>query len=144
MRRGQQPVRARRTGPGPDAESDPMVGARQVTDPRAMRALAHPVRLELLDQLAVAGTLTAAEASVLVGETPANCSFHLRTLAKYGFVEQADGGRGRERPWRRVPGGIGTTEVDDGTPAAASARALTDVVVNRHLESVRRYRATVH
>jgi hypothetical protein len=34
----------------------------------------------------------------MLGESPANCAFHLRTLAKYGFVEEAGGGRGRERP----------------------------------------------
>ncbi|MFC8075244.1 helix-turn-helix domain-containing protein [Streptomyces sp. NPDC057307] len=116
-------------------------GAREVTDPRAMRALAHPLRLELLEQLALAGTLTAAQAGELVGETPANCSFHLRTLAKYGFVEEAAGGRGRERPWRRVPGGIGTPEVLDGTEASAGGRALTDVIMNRHLETIRKHRA---
>lgn len=108
-----------------------------------MRALAHPLRLELLDQLAVAGTLTAAQASALVGQTPANCSFHLRLLARYGFVEQADGGRGRERPWRRVPGGIGTPATHDDENTADAARGLTDVMVERHLDTVRRYRAEI-
>jgi hypothetical protein len=37
----------------------------------------------------------------MLGESPASCAFHLRTLAKYGFVEKAGGGRSRERPWRR-------------------------------------------
>jgi hypothetical protein len=119
----------------------PAIQGRTVTDPRAMRALAHPLRLELLDQLTVAGTLTAAQASQRVGETPANCSFHLRTLAKYGFVEQTGGGRGRERPWRRVPGGIGTLETHEEEETADTARALTDVMVNRHLATIRRYRA---
>jgi hypothetical protein len=45
-------------------------------------------------------TITATQASELLGESPANCAFHLRTLAKYGLVEEAGGGRGRERPWR--------------------------------------------
>ncbi len=114
--------------------------SRLITDPRAMRALAHPIRLELLDRLALAGTLTAAKASELVGESAANCSFHLRTLAKYGFVEQAEGGVGRERPWRRVPGGIGTAEVHDDPETSVSGRALTDVIVDRHLTAIRRYR----
>jgi hypothetical protein len=35
-----------------------------------------------------------------IGETPNNCSFHLRQLARYGFVEEAGGGKGRARPWR--------------------------------------------
>jgi predicted ArsR family transcriptional regulator len=117
-------------------------GPRQVTDPKALRALAHPLRLELLERLAVAGTLTSAAAAKLVGETPANCSFHFRTLAKYGFVEPAPAGRGRAQPWRRVPGGIGTAEVHEDADTSLSARALTDMIVDRHLETIRSYRST--
>ena len=65
-----------------------------------MRALAHPVRLALLEALTDAGQLTATEAGERVGESPANTSFHLRQLAKYGFVEEAEGGTGRRRPWK--------------------------------------------
>ena len=74
----------------------------EVRDPKMMRALAHPLRVALIEAIGQAdtGTLTATEASDLLGESPANCAFHLRTLAKYGFVEEAGGGRGRQRPWR--------------------------------------------
>jgi predicted transcriptional regulator len=73
-----------------------------LTDPRTIRAIAHPVRMALLEAMerSETRTLTATQASELLGESPANCAFHLRTLAKYGFVEEAGGGRGRERPWR--------------------------------------------
>jgi Helix-turn-helix domain len=71
-----------------------------ITDPTVMRALAHPVRMALIELFGVHGTLTATQASEALGESPANCAFHLRTLAKYGFIEEAGGGRGRERPWR--------------------------------------------
>ena len=71
-------------------------------DPRAMRALAHPVRLALLEALGRRGPLTATQAGQLVGESATTCSFHLRTLARYGFVEEAGRGPGRERPWRRT------------------------------------------
>jgi predicted transcriptional regulator len=73
-----------------------------ISDPRTIRAIAHPVRMALLEAMeqAEARTMTATQASELLGESPANCAFHLRTLAKYGFVEEAGGGRGRERPWR--------------------------------------------
>ena len=53
-----------------------------LTDPKAMRAMAHPVRMALLELLAVTPTLTATQASEALGESPANCAFHLRTLAK--------------------------------------------------------------
>jgi len=56
--------------------------------------------MALIELFGVRPTLTATQASEALGESPANCAFHLRTLAKYGFVEEAGGGRGRERPWR--------------------------------------------
>jgi hypothetical protein len=55
--------------------------------------------MAILDLFAVRETLTATQVSEALGESPANCAFHLRTLAKYGFVREAGGGRGRERPW---------------------------------------------
>jgi len=83
--------------PAPDGgDQEPM----SITDPTVMRALAHPVRMALIELFGVHPTLTATQASEALGESPANCAFHLRTLAKYGFVEEAGGGRGRERPWR--------------------------------------------
>jgi DNA-binding transcriptional ArsR family regulator len=96
------------------------LGVHKITDARAMRALAHPLRLALLEALMHAGTLTATQASELLGESPANCAFHLRTLAKYGYVEEAGGGKGRERPWRRVHGTLHIT-TDQEDPAAAIA-----------------------
>lgn len=72
----------------------------ELTDPRALRALAHPTRLALVGLLRSEGPLTATRAGELLGESPASCSFHLRQLAKYGLVEEAGGGTGRQRPWR--------------------------------------------
>lgn len=93
----------------------------RLTDPRAMRALAHPVRVALLEALAHAGTLTATQASEVLGESPANCAFHLRTLAKYGYVEEAGGGRGRERPWRRSHIGLSFSTARQADPQARAA-----------------------
>ncbi|HEX5494169.1 MAG TPA: winged helix-turn-helix domain-containing protein, partial [Mycobacteriales bacterium] len=67
-------------------------------DPRAMRALAHPLRMALIEVLAIEGTAT--RCAELLHESQANCSFHLRTLARYGFVEEAPSHDRRERPWR--------------------------------------------
>src|ERR1051326_5509959 len=78
---------------------------RELRDPQAFRALAHPLRLTLIELLTREGSLTATEAAELTGESPASCSFHFRQLAKYGFVEDAGGGHGRERPWRRSVAG---------------------------------------
>jgi DNA-binding transcriptional ArsR family regulator len=73
---------------------------RVVNDPRTMRALAHPVRIALLEALGREGELTASRAAEMLDESPGNMSWHLQTLAKYGYVEEAGGGKGRSRPWR--------------------------------------------
>ena len=73
---------------------------RKITDARTLRALAHPVRIALYEELAFGGAMTATELGERIGETATTCSFHLRQLAKYGFVEEAGGGKGRARPWR--------------------------------------------
>lgn len=112
----------------------------KLTDPRAIRALAHPVRMALLELLAHTGTLTATQASDALGESPANCAFHLRTLAKYGFVEETGTGRGRERPWRRTHAGISLSESADDPQTASAAEALsgflTDIVLDRARDSL--------
>ena len=100
---------------------------RQLTDAREIRALAHPVRMALLEALAREGPLTATAAGELLGESPANMSFHLRTLAKYGFVEEAPGGAGRQRPWRRVP--VQHLFLDDSDEATTAVAAQT---LSRH------------
>jgi DNA-binding transcriptional ArsR family regulator len=115
----------------------PFEGPRELTDPRAMRAMAHPVRLALMEALNDAGTLTATEAAERVGESPSNCSFHLRQLAKYGFVEEAERGTGRQRPWRAVQTGMRFTDVQDDPEAALAAGTLAQVVQDRWIERAR-------
>ncbi|WP_155388935.1 helix-turn-helix domain-containing protein [Catellatospora paridis] len=78
---------------------------RDITDPRMLRAMAHPVRLRLINELGLHGPATATQLAERVGESAANCSWHLRQLAKFGFIEEAEGGVGRNRPWRWVPMG---------------------------------------
>ncbi len=72
----------------------------EIKDPAAFRALAHPLRLELFERLAILGTATASQLAEYVDESPANCSFHLRQLAKFGYIERDESSDGRERPWR--------------------------------------------
>jgi DNA-binding transcriptional ArsR family regulator len=109
----------------------------EVTDSRALRALAHPLRMRLLRLLSLEGELTATEAGERVGESPASCSFHLRQLAKYGFVEEGERGPGRRRPWRRVTPGMRFTLVQDDPEAADAAAALSGVLREGYLERIR-------
>jgi DNA-binding transcriptional ArsR family regulator len=92
-------------------------------DPRALRALAHPARLAILDHLGAAGSATATECGAAVGVTASAASYHLRALARFGLVEEAEGGRGRERPWRSR--GLGFSfETASATGPAAEAAAM--------------------
>jgi Helix-turn-helix domain len=109
-----------------------------LNDPKAMRALAHPLRWALLESLGHAGTLTATQASEMLGESPANCAFHLRTLAKYGFVEEAGGGKGRERPWRRAFGRMSWHARQGDEQFRLAGQALNQVWLDRVLSRARR------
>src|SRR5215471_21240217 len=73
----------------------------EISDPKTIRALAHPLRLDLLQLLGSSGPATAAQCGRVLGVSQASCSFHLRQLATYGFVEDAGPGHDRrERRWR--------------------------------------------
>ncbi|MEU1687999.1 helix-turn-helix domain-containing protein [Micromonospora sp. NPDC005707] len=104
---------------------------REITDVDTLRAFAHPLRLRILDAVGVHGPLTATEVAERVGESPANCSWHLRQLARYGFVTEAGGGTGRQRPWRLVTDGHRWGNGEEGPELAragdAAARVLLDL-----------------
>ena len=93
----------------------------ELSDPVALRALAHPLRLKLVGLLRTRGPLTATEAAALVGESSGSTSFHLRQLAKYGLVEEAGGGQGRQKPWRA------TAEFTAWPTAAAAPEAAVAI-----------------
>src|ERR1700686_3441278 len=88
----------------------------KLTAPRALRAYAHPVRMALMGLQRTEGPLTATRAAELLGESSGTCSFHLRQLAKYGLVEEAGGGTGREKPWRATATTTDWDAAGDGTP----------------------------
>jgi predicted ArsR family transcriptional regulator len=110
---------------------------RQLTDARVMRALAHPTRIDLMELVAREGELTATAAADALGLSPANCSFHLRQLAKYGFLEEAPPGPGRIRPWRIGSVQHSWDELGPDAEANAAASALTSVVLERDLDRLR-------
>lgn len=91
-------------------------------DARGMRALAHPVRLAILDQLRTAGPNTATGLAPLVGASPSVTSWHLRHLAEHGLVKDADRpGGGRKRWWQATSPGFRFRSGDEESRAAALA-----------------------
>src|SRR4051794_34065627 len=107
---GQAPGEAPRQDAGAGQAGAQGPSYRRLSDPRELQALAHPVRLGIMELLTVAGPLTATELADRLDETPANCSWHLRKLAEHAFVEEAGGGIGRQRPWRGGPGRLARGE----------------------------------
>lgn len=123
-----------------DITPDPRArSVKRITDPRAMRALAHPIRLSLLGLLRTEGPMTATKAGERIGESSASCSFHLRQLSKYGFVEEASGGHGRERPWQATTMMTDVPEVADNPEFGAAADLFRSIVLERHFENATRW-----
>ena len=106
---------------------------RRVTAAEEMRALAHPLRLQLLELLGTEGAFTASEAARRLDETPANVSWHLRKLARYGFVRQG-AGPGRARPWKFVAQSL---SFGDDAEDRAAATALSDLFYEREFQVMR-------
>src|SRR5215469_3313561 len=122
----------------PAARGLEAVAPRRVDDAPTLRALAHPIRLALLEALGRREPLNATEAAEIIGESPSACSFHFRMLAKYGLVEDAGGSTGRRRPWRRAsPAGFTFPAVSDDAQAGLAADALSGVVWGRYLDRAR-------
>ncbi|BAJ32471.1 MULTISPECIES: helix-turn-helix domain-containing protein [Kitasatospora] len=110
------------------------LSAIRLTDPRALRAYAHPTRMALVGLLRLHGPLTATRAAELLGtESVASCSFHLRQLAKYGLVEEAGGGRGREKPWRATAAFTSWDASPADPEQAAATEALQRAVLDGYL-----------
>ena len=101
----------------------------RVSDPRALRALAHPLRLALLDHLMSFGDQTAAQCAAAVGSTTSNCSYHLRALARVGLVEPGRSPDRREHPWRATATGLefGPSDATASPSSTAAAHAVDDL-----------------
>jgi len=115
---------------------------KQITDAKALRALAHPLRWKLLEIVGREGTATATQCAQETGESVANCSYHLNTLAKYDYVEQAEGGQGREKPWRVVSQSQGWTDVGMDTEGALAAQAASGAFLDHALTQIRERQLT--
>lgn len=92
---------------------------------RSLQGLAHPLRVRILDDLSAYGPSTASALAEKLGESSGATSYHLRQLARHGFVvEDETRGNGRERWWKRVPQPIELYAPEDAGPAEKAASAL--------------------
>jgi len=105
-------------------------------DPTSLKALAHPMRLALLERLEVRGRATATVLADDLAESSGATSYHLRQLARHRFIEEAAGGNGRERWWRPATGGWGFN--DHEMIRRPGLRAAADMVVRGTLDAAHR------
>jgi DNA-binding transcriptional ArsR family regulator len=121
----------------------------------ALKALAHPLRVEIFDALSTYGSFTASGLAERLSESSGATSYHLRQLEKHGFVREVDGkGTSRERWWERTPGSVNLgSNAATETPAGRSAanmifrqlhtnedRLLNDYVERAHDELTEEWR----
>jgi len=108
---------------------------------REVRALAHPLRLRMLESL-MDGPATASMLARELGESSGATSYHLRALAAAGLiVEELDRRKGRERWWKREPqtvGLISSAPAEDPEYDAAVAQ-LESTMMTRDEDAIRRY-----
>lgn len=104
----------------------------RLLDAGALRALAHPLRLEIYDILTQYGPQTASSLAARTGESSGSTSYHLRTLAKHDLIREiGERGTGRERWWERVRGGVSFTNPE--VMRSPSGKAATQIVMHEFL-----------
>jgi DNA-binding transcriptional ArsR family regulator len=131
--------------PGRTGESEPVSSGaepgrsrqrwRLIDDPVAIRALAHPLRHDLMSIIGRLGRATTADAARELGISHGLASHHLRQLAKYGFVEQVEGKDHRERPWRMVATSYNWSEARDTAEGSVAVDVLEQILAERVLEA---------
>ncbi|MDP8929783.1 MAG: helix-turn-helix domain-containing protein [Actinomycetota bacterium] len=115
---------------------------RTIEDPAVLKAMAHPLRQRLYRSLAQFGPATVGQLATRVGGDPGQISYHLRELAKGGFIEQAPelARDGRESWWRDVPGSTTWSKEDFSTPEGeALFDALTAQLISSQFDRLRRF-----
>ena len=99
----------------------------RIADLDGLKALAHPLRMQIIEALSTYGEQTASGLAERLGESSGATSYHLRQLEKHGYVREVEGrGTGRERWWDRVPGPIhiGSAELESSQAGRAASRVI--------------------
>lgn len=107
---------------------------RDLTDLRAIAAMAHPLRRRLMDVLAVDGPSTASMLADRTGQAVGNVSHHMRTLADCELVEQAPelARDKRERWWRLANASVRWST--SNLPAGPATEIIERAAVRTNLE----------
>jgi DNA-binding transcriptional ArsR family regulator len=122
-----------------DAPAGTPANPLEITDPRAMRALAHPARIAILQHLQIEGPATATECAEVAGLSPSACSYHLRALASHGLVEEdlSSAPDGRHRPWRARAVMFSFSDGPGQPTAARAAGQMLKQSIEAYIEEIR-------
>lgn len=114
-----------------------------LTDPKALRAIAHPLRVRLYEILTAEGPATVSQLAEKLGAMVGTLSYHLRQLEAHGYIEEAPelAHDRRERWWRAIPGGLRWSEValDDTPGGREAADAARRVLLGRQIDRLRHW-----
>ncbi|MFY1672034.1 winged helix-turn-helix domain-containing protein [Plantactinospora sp. WMMB334] len=113
----------------------------RLTDARALRGYAHPLRLALVGLLRREGPLTATQAAERLDESVPSCSYHLRQLARYGLAERVEGADARERPWRATAQVTSWDDLSDDPDARVAANELNAIILDHYVARARTHLA---
>lgn len=111
------------------------------TPAETMKALALPIRLEALNYLMSSGPATSSAIARAIGESPSNCSYHLRELLRVGLVEDSDSPSARERVWKAAVTGVRSGEPVSGSEEAQATADLSAAVLQLDQRLARNYLA---
>ena len=112
----------------------------KIEDPGALRALAHPARLAVVDELYQGAERTSSELAELTGLSASAMSYHLRSLERWGIVERGTArDDGRERPWRAAGR---TLEFDPETISTAAVDVIAGTTFQHLRDEFRRWATT--
>ncbi|MGW0612152.1 ArsR/SmtB family transcription factor [Streptomyces sp. NPDC002788] len=116
---------------------------RRITDLGTLKALAHPLRMQLMRQLTIARVATASQLAEQVDEAVSLISYHLRKLAEHGLIEEAEpqSADGRERWWQPASDGLSIHDEDfrDAPEKAAAHTAASRLFFEQHADLYRRH-----
>lgn len=108
-------------------------------DAMALRALAHPQRLRMLGMLRLDGPATATSLAGRLGLNSGATSYHLRQLARHGFIEEDEGrGNGRDRWWRARHESTTFLEDDSDEDALDAGIAFAQAALNAQIALMQR------
>jgi DNA-binding transcriptional ArsR family regulator len=116
-----------------------------LVDATNLRALAHPLRVQIYDLLWDRGSATATHLAEQLGESSGTTSYHLRVLAEHGFIEDdPDRGNRRDRWWRVRPGGfsLDSSELFEDDSSAASLQVVAGELWRMHARQIERWYLT--